>query len=50
MYKRISIRLTNELAEEMKAIAKKRGLSINALVSEMTWDFIQEWKKLYGAK
>ena len=48
MYKRISLRLTDELAEEVKAIAKKRGLSVNALVAEMTWNFIQEWKRLYA--
>lgn len=45
MYKRISIRLVSELSSDLKAIAQKRGLSINALVSEMAWDFVEEWKK-----
>ena len=45
MYKRISIRLVSELSSDLKAIAQKRGLSINALVSEMAWDFVEGWKK-----
>lgn len=45
MYKRISVRLVNDLAEELKVIAKKRGLSLNSLVSEMAWDFVEAWKR-----
>lgn len=44
MYKRISIRLVLALSEELKSIAKKRGLSINALISEIAWDFVEAWK------
>lgn len=45
MFKRISIRLVNDLASDLYAIAKKRGLSVNALISEMAWDFVESWKK-----
>ena len=44
-YKRVSIRFVDDLARELKAIAKKRGLSVNALISEITWAFVDEWKK-----
>lgn len=44
MYKRISIRLVYALSEELKTIAKARGLSINSLISEMAWDFVETWK------
>lgn len=47
MYKRISVRLTVSLWEDLKIIAKKRGLSINALISEMAWDFVGTWKAKY---
>jgi len=46
MYKRISIRLVCTLSEELKAIAKNRGLSVNSLISEMAWDFVEAWKAL----
>lgn len=44
-YKRVSIRFVDDLARELKAIAKKRGLSVNALISEIAWGFVDEWKK-----
>ena len=47
MNKRISIRLVPILSEDLKAIAKKRGLSVNSLISEMAWDFVETWKKQY---
>ena len=43
-FKRISIRLVSDLSEDLRAIAKKRGLSVNALISEMAWDFVEAWK------
>ena len=48
MCKRISIRLVHSLSEELKAIAKERGLSVNSLISEMAWDFVEEWKARLG--
>lgn len=45
MYKRISIRLIAALADDLKNIAKSRGLSVNSLISEMAWDFVDAWKK-----
>lgn len=50
MYKRISIRLVLGLSEDIKAIAKKRGLSVNALISEIAWDFVENWKTRYEEK
>lgn len=47
MYKRISIRMVSDLSMELNVIAKKRGLSINALISEMAWDFVERWKSKY---
>lgn len=47
MYKRISIRIVDVLAEDLNAIAKKRGLSVNALISEMAWSFVEDWKIKY---
>ncbi len=44
MHKRISIRLVPDLSEKLKAIAKARGLSINSLISEMAWDFVETWE------
>lgn len=45
MYKRISIRLVTDLSEKLKTIAKSRGLSVNSLISEMAWDFVETWEK-----
>lgn len=50
MYKRISLRLVEELSRKLAEIARKRGLSVNALVSEMAWDFVNEWKRLHGTQ
>ena len=50
MFKRISIRIVNSLSEDLKVIARKRGLSVNALVSEMAWDFVEDWKRKYKEK
>lgn len=47
MYKRMAIRLVSDLFEELKKISIKRGLSLNALISEMAWDFVEDWKKSY---
>lgn len=47
MYKRISIRIVPDLSENLKVIAQKRGLSVNSLISEMAWDFVEDWKIKY---
>lgn len=44
MYKRISIRLVSSLSDELKNIAKTRGLSLNALITDIAWDFVDDWK------
>lgn len=43
MHKRMTIRIVEELAKTLQILAKKRGLSVNALISEMAWDFVEEW-------
>lgn len=48
MYKRLSIRLVSDLSDDLSNIAKKRGLSINALISEMAWEFVENWKSKYA--
>jgi len=45
MYKRMSIRIVSSLAESLREMAKKRGLSVNSLITEMAWDFVDEWKQ-----
>ena len=47
MHKRISLRLVSELADKLKEMAKERGLSVNALISEMAWSFVETWKKAH---
>lgn len=44
MYKRMSIRIVTDLAQDLEIIAKKRGLSVNSLISEMAWNFVENWK------
>ena len=44
MYKRITIRIVDELSVYLNEIAQKRGLSINSLISEMAWNFVEDWK------
>lgn len=46
MAKRITIRLVDELATAVKNTAKERGISVNALISEIAWSFVSHWKKL----
>lgn len=50
MYKRISIRLIAALADDLKRIARNRGLSVNSLISEMAWDFVDAWKEAQHGK
>lgn len=47
LYKRITIRIVPDLSENLKVIAQKRGLSVNSLISEMAWDFVEDWKIKY---
>lgn len=48
MFKRMSIRIVDGLAKDLDVIAKKRGLSLNSLISEMAWDFVKDWKSKNG--
>lgn len=43
--KRMSIRLVPELAESIQKISKRRGISVNALITEMAWSFVESMKK-----
>lgn len=43
MHKRISLRIVDDLAKKLSAIAQSRGLSINSLISEMAWNFVEDW-------
>ena len=47
MYKRLTIRIVTDLSDDLNSIAKKRGFSINSLISEMAWAFVEDWKKKY---
>jgi len=44
--KRMTIRFVDVLANRLSDTAKERGISINALVTEMAWQFIDDWAKL----
>ncbi len=50
MYKRITLRIISTLADDLNMIAKKRGLSFNSLISEMAWNFVENWKVKYENK
>lgn len=50
MYKRITLRIISTLADDLNMIAKKRGLSFNSLISEMAWNFVENWKEKYENK
>ena len=41
--KRLTIRLVAILAQRLKEIARARGISVNALITEMAWRFINEY-------
>nr|DAF27466.1 MAG TPA: hypothetical protein [Caudoviricetes sp.]DAM81755.1 MAG TPA: hypothetical protein [Caudoviricetes sp.] len=45
MNKRISIRLVYKLYEKLKFIAKDKGLSLNSLIIEVAWDFVNKWNE-----
>lgn len=47
MYKRITLRIVDTLADNLKTIAKQRGISFNSLVSEMAWEFVENWNTKY---
>ena len=40
---RISLRVVDDLAGSLFQIAKKRGISVNALITEIAWDFCNGW-------
>lgn len=47
MYKRLSLQIVSHLLEKLKAIAIERKMSINALISEMAWDFVEKWNEKF---
>lgn len=40
---RITLRLVDDLAGSLFQIARKRGISVNALITEIAWDFCESW-------
>lgn len=46
--KRMTIRFVDALANQLFNTAKERGISVNALVTEMAWKFVDDWAKLRG--
>ena len=46
--KRMTIRFVDALANQLFNTAKERGISVNALVTEMAWKFVVDWAKLRG--
>ena len=44
--KRMTIRFVDALANQLFDTAKERGISVNALITEMTWQFVNDWGKL----
>ncbi len=40
---RISLRVVDNLAGLLFQIAQKRGVSVNALITEIAWDFCENW-------
>lgn len=43
--KRLTIRLVAALAAKLTEIAKARGISTNALITEMAWAFVNEYRQ-----
>lgn len=41
--KRITIRLVDTLGTKLKSMAQEKGISMNALIVQMCWDFINKW-------
>lgn len=42
---RLTIRLVSNLSKLLKKIAEEKGLSVNALITQMCWQFVEEWEK-----
>ena len=40
---RITIRLVDTLGTKLKSMAQEKGISMNALIVQMCWDFINKW-------
>lgn len=45
MNKRLSIRLVKQLADKLKEMSVERGTSMNSLISQILWDFIENYYK-----
>ncbi|UEM20560.1 ribbon-helix-helix domain-containing protein [Skermanella mucosa] len=39
----LTIRLTNDIAERLEALARSRGLSVNGLIEEMSVQALAAW-------
>lgn len=48
MKKKMTIRVVAALAENLESIAKSRRMSVNSLITEIAWDFVEDWKNRYG--
>ena len=45
MQSTMTVRPTEKLREALKSIAKNRGLTVNALVISILWDFVKKTGK-----
>lgn len=43
LYKRLSIRLSPKLNENLKKLALERGSSMNGIISQILWEFIEKY-------
>ncbi|EGP4752373.1 hypothetical protein PSS96_002459 [Enterococcus faecium] len=46
--KRYSIRFPEKLAFLLEKTSVQRGLSVNALVTELCWQFVEDFERKYG--
>lgn len=42
--KRMTIRFVPQLAEKIKERAEERGISVNALITEIAWKSVEMWQ------
>lgn len=47
--KRYTIRFPKKLSEYLDKVSKNRGISVNSLVTELCWRFVEDFEKSYKA-
>lgn len=48
--KRMTIRLVDNLAKDLTNMSETRGISMNALITEMAWEFVSKWEEKQKVK